>query len=109
MKGYRHLFTPTHFIGNMFINNQVYDVFEPNRTDSILTKIKKKWIGDISFPIVANKNRTESDDFYIIPWTDAKFKKLYLIHAKNNTRYYAPANNSSSANQVSSEIQDYLK
>ncbi|MGO4528324.1 hypothetical protein AB4Z30_04525 [Paenibacillus sp. 2TAF8] len=109
LKGYRNFFTPTRFKGIMVIDHEVYDVFEPDRADRLMTKLKQKMNGDIYFPIVANKNRTKSDDFYIILWTDPKFKKLYLIHAKNDSRYFAPATNASSANQVSGEIQQYLK
>ncbi|WP_248061682.1 hypothetical protein [Paenibacillus silvae] len=109
VKGYRNFFKPTSFKGKMSIDNQAYDVFEPNRTDSLITKIEKKQNGEIYFPIITNQNRTESDDFYVIQWTDHKFNKLYFIHAKTNFRYLAPAKNASTANQILEEIQHYLK
>ncbi|WP_139168940.1 hypothetical protein [Paenibacillus polysaccharolyticus] len=109
MKGYRDFFRPTTFKGKMLIDDKVYDVFEPERSDRFIAKMKKKMNGDRYFPIIANENRTDLDDYYTIQWANDKFNTLYFIHAKNNSRYVAPAQNAVEANKIWGEIQHFLR
>lgn len=40
--GYRDFFRPTTFKGKMLIDDKVYDVFEPERSDRFIARMKKK-------------------------------------------------------------------
>jgi len=108
LQAYHNLFSPDKYEGKFIVNGHVYSTVETEEMDSFLEGLKKKIRGVKKYPFFITEKQiggTINQELVTIMWDSNFFKELcFGLINKNDGVYYAPAANSSEAEELNKRV-----